>query len=444
MLLRAISAMLPVDQDDLEAAIDEGGICNAKGDICNMRMGSEVTAAEFLTNGLYAWCWRHLQEHQLCLGLGPAVDLSDREDWSRYWNLSKSGRLTKNEVLRAIMRTFGVGSLDKTRLQEMQRKLDSIWAARNAEQVRAKGHVDVGGVQIEEFGIVGGLGDLIEEAFSLEPGGQGLHPTLPSEAAAAELASIRALMPGRGRHLGRRGRPGKKPAPAEPAGAAATNLSSSSSAQAPPPPALLVPSEIFPTEVEMPRLPAFALGVNGLRDFMGGDGGRSRPPPSFTALSSSPATAAAATSSLSPCGLTQHPPTPAGGPFLDLREIEPVAPPSVSSDSASSASDEDTGGTGGAQSDSNFAPPDHLLDSLQQPFALGADFEMPPSPDEGPSECILTMPRRSRSSSDVAPSESQYDPEPRNLVGEDPLEAIEGLERAVFQWTTTRETVISL
>ncbi|CAE8711440.1 unnamed protein product [Polarella glacialis] len=247
MLLRAISALIPVDADALEASIEEGDIC--------MSLGQEVSACEFIENGLYAWVWQHVQEHLRCLRLGAPPDLADRQDWFRYWNLSKSDRLTRSEALRALLRTFRVASLDKQRLAYVRQKLDMIWDLCTEEQHRRLGCHDPAGICCREFSAPGGVGDLIEEAFSFEPGCQGLHPQQESEALAAAAAS--KVISGRHRLRGRPGC-GVRQARGLQASPAIPRTAADATPEAPPD--LMVPQERpMASASALARLPALAI-----------------------------------------------------------------------------------------------------------------------------------------------------------------------------------------
>ncbi|CAE7411673.1 BBS1 [Symbiodinium natans] len=101
MLLRTISSILPVEADAIEAG-SMGG-----------ELSQEVSASDFLTHELFVWVWRNVQEHLRCMKLGPPPDLEERRAWFKYWNLSESGRLSRAEVLRAILRSFRVSSMER-------------------------------------------------------------------------------------------------------------------------------------------------------------------------------------------------------------------------------------------------------------------------------------------------------------------------------------------
>jgi len=173
-LLRAISAMLPIDAEELGTAVDEGSVTSGP-------MRHEVTAAEFLTCGLYAWVWRHDLEHRRCGSLGPLPDISDRKAWFQHWNLAQTGTLSRGEVLRAILKTFGVSSMDRARVQELRGKLGRVWENWVSEQKRQHGFCSADGVLEAEFVRDAGLGDLLDEAFGFERGKASPHSPAPAE-----------------------------------------------------------------------------------------------------------------------------------------------------------------------------------------------------------------------------------------------------------------------
>eukprot|EP00434_Breviolum_minutum_P034932 symbB.v1.2.030920.t3/scaffold3535.1/size54508/3 len=217
MLLRMLSALLPLDSEALEA----------QGET----LSQEVHAADFLTNPFFVWVWRHLQEHQRSMvRQEPAPDLEDRTAWFKYWNFSNTGRLTRSEVLRAILRSFRVTSLQKQKVQDLRSRVDKVWDMWTHRCMQNGHGVNPNSVQCDEFAMELGFGDLLDEVFGADPEGNDLHPALIKEA----VPRLQAALP-RGRHpaLGRlqyrlQPRPGASP----------TRIRSST-----PPPELEVPSE---------------------------------------------------------------------------------------------------------------------------------------------------------------------------------------------------------
>lgn len=158
MLLRVISAVLPVDADRLQEALDDG-------QITTQPLEQEVTAAEFLANGLYAWIRRHESELRRSIARGPSPNIANKAEWFRYWDFSHSGLLSRGEVLRAFLRTYEVSSLDKKRVDDLRRHIDRLWDQCAAESKRKYGHFSTQGVSFCEFLDAGGLGDLLEQTL---------------------------------------------------------------------------------------------------------------------------------------------------------------------------------------------------------------------------------------------------------------------------------------
>lgn len=190
MLLRTISSILPVEADAIEA----GGV--------GTELSQEVSASDFLTHELFVWVWRNVQEHLRCMKLGPPPDLEERRAWFKYWNLSESGRLSRAEVLRAILRSFRASSTDRQKLQELRARVDKVWDLWHSNRLAVQGHADPNFVSCEEFARDGGFGDLLNEMFGLDPGGHDLHPAPPVEASGVSR-----------RHAGQRRQPHGAPSP---------------------------------------------------------------------------------------------------------------------------------------------------------------------------------------------------------------------------------------
>lgn len=161
-LLRAISAILPVDADKLGTAIEQGLL---QGVVVN----SDLSAAEFLADGLYAWIRRHEQEHIRLNCRGAPPNIVDRTDWFRYWDFSQSGLISRGEVLRAMLKTFEVSSFDRRRVEDLRRRVDKVWDRCSADRRYKQGHCTAQGVSCPDFLDAGGLGDLLEEALASAP-----------------------------------------------------------------------------------------------------------------------------------------------------------------------------------------------------------------------------------------------------------------------------------
>eukprot|EP00419_Tripos_fusus_P006862 CAMPEP_0172681626 /NCGR_PEP_ID=MMETSP1074-20121228/17590_1 /TAXON_ID=2916 /ORGANISM="Ceratium fusus, Strain PA161109" /LENGTH=324 /DNA_ID=CAMNT_0013500157 /DNA_START=386 /DNA_END=1360 /DNA_ORIENTATION=+ len=166
-LVRAISAMLPIDADKLSAAV-EGGSLIDDGLGGGHGLGQEIAAAEFISGGLYAWVWRHDEEHRRCSALGPLPDLTNRAEWFRYWNICGTGALSRGEVLRAVLRTLEVCTLDRKRVADLRRRVDSLWDAAMTERQRRGSHSSSQALTCMEFSETGALGDALEESFGMD------------------------------------------------------------------------------------------------------------------------------------------------------------------------------------------------------------------------------------------------------------------------------------
>lgn len=186
MLLRTLSALLPLDSEALEA----------QGDA----LDPEVRAEDFISNPLFVWVWRHLQEHQRCMQRSSAApNLEDRRAWFKYWNFSNTGRLTRSEVLRAILRSFRVTSLEKQKISDLRSRVEKVWDVWITRSTQSGRGVNPNSVHCEEFAMELGFGDLLDEFFAADPEGNDLHP-----ATKEAVPRLQAGLP-RGRHpaLGR-------------------------------------------------------------------------------------------------------------------------------------------------------------------------------------------------------------------------------------------------
>eukprot|EP00913_Durusdinium_trenchii_P007578 g7121.t1 len=186
--------------------------------------------------------------------LGPVPDLEERRAWFKYWNLSGSGQLSRSEVLRAILRSFRVTSLEKQKVKDLQSRVDKVWEMWSQQCTHGR---SVDYVECEEFCMESGFGELLEEVFGSDPEGNDLHPTLKEVAPRLRAGLPRGRHPGLGR-LQYRLQPRPKAAP-------------SSSSE--PPPDLVVPSEMLAPPI--PEVPWF-------RDFR--DPLRSFPPPQVVGI----------------------------------------------------------------------------------------------------------------------------------------------------------------
>lgn len=128
-----------------------------------------------------------------------APNLEDRRAWFKYWNFSNTGRLTRSEVLRAILRSFRVTSLEKQKISDLRSRVEKVWDVWITRSTQSGRGVNPNSVHCEEFAMELGFGDLLDEFFAADPEGNDLHP-----ATKEAVPRLQAGLP-RGRHpaLGR-------------------------------------------------------------------------------------------------------------------------------------------------------------------------------------------------------------------------------------------------
>jgi len=165
-LLRGISATLPVDTHDIEDALD-------KGFLTDEPLSQDVTAAEFLGNGMYAWMWRHDYEIRCWRSKQRTQPTSTdwhhaREQWFHFWNFSASGSLSRGEALRAMLKTFEVATFDHESMGGIRNQLDQLWDRCIALIKYKNGHCNTESLSYSQYNEVGGFGDLLAEAFTGE------------------------------------------------------------------------------------------------------------------------------------------------------------------------------------------------------------------------------------------------------------------------------------
>mmetsp|Transcript_29616 Transcript_29616/g.64406 ORF Transcript_29616/g.64406 Transcript_29616/m.64406 type:complete len:982 (+) Transcript_29616:104-3049(+) len=158
---RAVAATLPVDADELGMALDSQQLLKTP-------LSTEVTAAEFFSGGLYAWLLRHEAEHRLSTGMGVPPPIELREDWFRHWDLSKSGRLSRRDLTRAVLRTLRVSSINFDRVKELRHCVDRLWERHAAMRRNVGGHCSSQDISCTEFLQENGLGEMLEDEFGAE------------------------------------------------------------------------------------------------------------------------------------------------------------------------------------------------------------------------------------------------------------------------------------
>lgn len=82
--------------------------------------------------------------------------VTEKVKWFRYWDEDDSGSLEKDEVVRALIKTFGIQS-DVAHVQDVRSVVENIWCVFDKD--------DSGGIDSKEFLASDGLGDAIIAAF---------------------------------------------------------------------------------------------------------------------------------------------------------------------------------------------------------------------------------------------------------------------------------------
>jgi hypothetical protein len=169
MLIKATSALLPVDADKLSAAVDNGSLCD-EWPLADQResrsLGPNVGFVDFLASGFYMWLHRHEGEHFCCNRLGRLPHLSNRVEWFRFWNTNSTGAMSREELFRAVLRTLDVCSLDRDRVRELRHHVGLFWDASLIEKKRRNAcPLMEEMLTCAEFAARGGIGDRLEECF---------------------------------------------------------------------------------------------------------------------------------------------------------------------------------------------------------------------------------------------------------------------------------------
>ena len=85
--------------------------------------------------------------------------VTEKVKWFAYWDEDDSGSLEKDEVVRALIKTFGIQS-DVEHVQDVRSVVENIWCVFDA--------TDSGGITSDEFLVEDGLGDAIIAAFAAD------------------------------------------------------------------------------------------------------------------------------------------------------------------------------------------------------------------------------------------------------------------------------------
>merc|ERR1711862_111403 len=100
--------------------------------------------------GIMAFVMEHYQPRGQ---RGGVPDLrTDRAAWYQYWDEDGNGSLQKEEVVRALIKTFGIGN-NLARQQNMRGALDAVWCIFDED---GSGSIEQG-----EFLMQDGLADTI-------------------------------------------------------------------------------------------------------------------------------------------------------------------------------------------------------------------------------------------------------------------------------------------
>ena len=85
--------------------------------------------------------------------------VTDKRAWFKFWDEDDSGTLEKDEVVRALIKTFGIKD-DVAHIQDVRSMVESIWCVFDLD--------DSGGIDLTEFLLEDGLGDSIMAAFAVD------------------------------------------------------------------------------------------------------------------------------------------------------------------------------------------------------------------------------------------------------------------------------------
>lgn len=85
--------------------------------------------------------------------------VADKEAWFRFWDEDESGTLEKDEVVRALIKSFDL-KRDVEHIQEVRSVVENIWCIFDID--------DTGGIDLTEFMLEDGLGDSIIAAFAVD------------------------------------------------------------------------------------------------------------------------------------------------------------------------------------------------------------------------------------------------------------------------------------
>ena len=81
------------------------------------------------------------------------------EDWFKFWDEDDSGTLEKDEVVRALIKSFNIQD-DVAHIQDVRSVVENIWCVFDTS--------NSGGIDLTEFLVKDGLGDSIMAAFAVD------------------------------------------------------------------------------------------------------------------------------------------------------------------------------------------------------------------------------------------------------------------------------------
>jgi hypothetical protein len=151
-VLTVIRAQIPVDWRKI--AVDLGGLWARWDPDCLGALGKEQLAGE---GGLLEFVSKkyppRLREYK------HMPHVTDKRAWFKFWDEDDSGTLEKDEVVRALIKTFGIKD-DVAHIQDVRGMVESIWCVFDLD--------DSGGIDLTEFLLEDGLGDSIMAAFAVD------------------------------------------------------------------------------------------------------------------------------------------------------------------------------------------------------------------------------------------------------------------------------------
>mmetsp|Transcript_42913 Transcript_42913/g.98495 ORF Transcript_42913/g.98495 Transcript_42913/m.98495 type:complete len:1214 (-) Transcript_42913:93-3734(-) len=136
-LLHAVAAILPIDVEELSAA-------EQAGNLSGVMLPHDVSIPCFL-DGFLKWLRRQVKEFNLCLqqearlkeetASGSLVlDLADATNWFRCWAFSNRDFLRRSEVLRGLLHSLQVSSLQRHMVDTVKAIVEKAW--RNFMDIR--------------------------------------------------------------------------------------------------------------------------------------------------------------------------------------------------------------------------------------------------------------------------------------------------------------------